>query len=77
MSQKFMTLLPDLDEPDKFMTREQFAKARQKYEIRKAIKDMNSALIDERRLELGEIAEEGLFDGNVSDEYWGFLSRYE
>ncbi len=65
------------EEPDRFMTRAQLAKAEQRYEIRKAINEMNADIVDERRLELGEIIEEGLFDGDVSEEYWGFLSRYE
>ncbi len=59
------------------MTREQLRKANEKMQIKQAINQMIADVTDDRRLELEEIQEEGLFDGEVSDEYWFFLSRYE
>ena len=59
------------------MTREQLKKANEKSQIKQAINQMIADITDDRRLELDEIIEEGLFDGEVSDEYWFFLGRYE
>ena len=65
------------EEQDNFMTREQLRKANEKIQIKQAINQMIADITDDRRLELDEIIEEGLFDGEVSDEYWFFLGRYE
>ncbi len=65
------------EKTDSFMSLEQLKKANEKSQIRQAINQMHADLIDDRRQELDEIIEEGLFDGEVSDEYWFFLGRYE
>ena len=68
---------PTEEESDNFITRTQSRKQQEKLQIKQAIDEMNADITDDRRLELDEIIEEGLFDGEVSDEYWYFLGRYE
>ena len=68
---------PTEEESDNFIARAQSRKQQEKLQIKQAIDEMNADITDERRLELDEIIEEGLFDGEISDEYWYFLSRYE
>ncbi len=59
------------------MLTEQLKKANEKMQIKHAINQMIADVTDDRRLELDEIIEEGLFDGEARDEYWFFLSRSE
>ncbi len=68
---------PTEEEPGNFIARAQSRKQQEKLQIKQAIDEMNADITDDRRLELDEIIEEGLFDGEVSDEYWYFLGRYE
>ena len=68
---------PTEEESDNFIARAQLKKQQEKLQIKQAIDEMNADITDERRLELDEIVEESLFDGEVSEDYWYFLSRYE